>query len=78
MKENLEEALGILEKRTIEEARSRHDGEIEHEVSDGDAGTRRRSTAGAGRGLRPEDTEGKIFQREVGVGRNLDERFQAH
>jgi hypothetical protein len=64
---NLKEAIGVIEKRAIEESSRRDLREVENEVTDGYAGTRRR------RWLRFEDSVREILYWEVRIWVNLDE-----
>jgi hypothetical protein len=59
-------------RRDLQQAGVLEDGEIEHPIADRDAGARAR-VAGAG-----EDAVGKVVQRKMRLGGDLDERTRRH
>lgn len=59
----------------LEEAGARDGGKVQHEIADGDANARGVEEGGGGTRW-PKHAVGKVLQREMGIGTNLDERLQ--
>lgn len=75
-REDLEKAVGLgAQVGTLEEAGARDGGKVQHEIANGDANARGVELGGGGT-RRHKHTVGKVLQREMGIGTNLDEGLQ--